>query len=115
MTREKYSAEVKAALAAFEVADVDADCDRYGNGHINDTFAVNGKDGKRYILHRVNHEVFTEPEKLMSNVEKVTQFLRDSAAGRRSGERDLESGSHKGGKNLLPGQNRVLLEDVSLY
>lgn len=77
MTREEYSAEVKAALAAFEVADVDADCDRYGNGHINDTFAVNGKDGKRYILHRVNHEVFTEPEKLMSNVEKVTQFLRE--------------------------------------
>ena len=112
MTREEYSAEVKAALAAFEVADVDADCDRYGNGHINDTFAVNGKDGKRYILHRVNHEVFTEPE---CGKGDTVSAGKDSATGRRSGERDLESGSHKGGKNLLPGQNRVLLEDVSLY
>jgi Ser/Thr protein kinase RdoA (MazF antagonist) len=48
-------------------------------GHINDTFVVqsrlNGRPN-RFILQRINHHVFRQPETLMSNIVKVTAFLR---------------------------------------
>lgn len=53
----------------------------YGSGHINDTFAVtfNKYEGKvvRYILQRINTNIFKEPEKLMENIENVTKFLKN--------------------------------------
>ncbi len=53
----------------------------HGCGHINDTFIVvfdrhNGKNQK-YILQRINHHVFTRPEKLMDNINGLTHFLRE--------------------------------------
>lgn len=52
----------------------------YGFGHINDTFAAYFRkpDGKmhRYILQRINHYVFKNPEKLMENIEGITRYLR---------------------------------------
>lgn len=52
----------------------------WGGGHINDTFALRFRlpDGRerRYILQRINHEVFRNPEQLMRNVERVTEHLR---------------------------------------
>jgi hypothetical protein len=59
----------------------------YGDGHINDTyiarFTINGSS-RRYILQRINHHVFRDPEGLMSNIQAVTSHLRqkiDSAGG----------------------------------
>lgn len=49
------------------------DVERYGNGHINDTYLTRSGD---YILQRINTNIFKNPEKLMDNVEKVTDFLR---------------------------------------
>lgn len=53
----------------------------YGSGHINDTFRITCKKGsgqsRRYILQRMNHEIFKNPKELMENVMKVTSFLRD--------------------------------------
>lgn len=51
-------------------------CELYGNGHINDTYLVTCTD-KRYILQRINQNVFKEPEQVMHNIEKVTCFLKD--------------------------------------
>lgn len=58
----------------------------YGSGHINDTFAVNASQGGtpvRYIFQRINHGIFTEPEKLMENIARVcahnNQRCRESA------------------------------------
>lgn len=51
----------------------------YGSGHINDTFAVycqREDEPHRYILQRINTNVFREPVKLMENVQGVTGFLR---------------------------------------
>ena len=52
----------------------------YGNGHINDTFCicVDTDDDKpiRYILQRVNRNVFPKPENVMENMAKVTAYLR---------------------------------------
>lgn len=80
MTREEYCAKIQEAVDAFCLDGEVIDYARYGSGHINDTFCVNCKleDGtKRYILQRMNHDTFKEPEKLMSNIESVTKYLKD--------------------------------------
>ena len=51
----------------------------YGSGHINDTYAASfmQKDGskRRYIVQRINHNVFKNPAELMENIERVTKHL----------------------------------------
>lgn len=83
MTREELCAKKEEALAVFDTAGKVTYCDVYGSGHINDTFLVvcEVPEGQRkYILQRMNHEIFTEPEALMRNVEKVTGFLAKAIA-----------------------------------
>lgn len=52
----------------------------YGSGHINDTFRLTFQeaDGKRrrYILQRMNKEIFLKPVELMENIVGVTRWLR---------------------------------------
>ena len=52
----------------------------FGCGHINDTFAVYYKmkfvHPHRYILQRINHFVFKNPDGLMQNIENVTAHIR---------------------------------------
>ena len=46
----------------------------YGSGHINDTYKVDVKPAggpRRYVLQRINHNVFGRPDELMANVERV--------------------------------------------
>ena len=56
-----------------------ADAEVYGSGHINDTFDPHFRlpDGsvKRYILQRINTNVFRNPDELMANIAGVTTFL----------------------------------------
>jgi hypothetical protein len=50
----------------------------YGTGLVNDTFAVSFHQGGtpvRYILQRVNHNVFKNPVALMENIYRVTTHL----------------------------------------
>ena len=50
-----------------------------GSGHINDTFRVTFQhkgETKRYILQRMNNQIFLNPEELMENVVGVTSWLR---------------------------------------
>lgn len=53
----------------------------YGNGYINDTYAITCQLStdrkKRYILQRINHEIFKNPEQLMQNFRKITEYLRE--------------------------------------
>ena len=55
----------------------------YGTGHINDTYAcdwrVNGKPS-RFIMQRINHNVFKNPPQLMENIARVTAFLGEQLA-----------------------------------
>lgn len=62
-------------------------------GHINDTFVVHtaGKDcSRRFIVQRINHHVFRQPDALMTNIVRITRFLREKivAAG---GDPDRET------------------------
>lgn len=45
----------------------------YGDGHINDTFVANMQP--RYILQRINNEVFKNPEQVMNNIVLVTEHV----------------------------------------
>lgn len=53
----------------------------YGNGHINDTFLLwfelPSGDKKRFILQRINTDIFQKPEELMENILHVTSYLRE--------------------------------------
>ncbi|MFI5179820.1 MAG: phosphotransferase enzyme family protein [Thermoanaerobaculia bacterium] len=55
----------------------------WGNGHINETWAValEGGSARRAILQRINTEVFRDPEALMTNVTRVTRHLTAKLAG----------------------------------
>lgn len=71
---------VMEAVGMFQFKGKNVSCERYGSGHINDTFlVVNEEDGVsyRYILQRMNHDIFKDPVSLMKNVEGVTKFLRE--------------------------------------
>ena len=60
----------------------------YGSGHINDTYcAIFNQAGTmtRYILQRINHNIFKKPVSLMENIQRVTTHL----AGKMSGEADF--------------------------
>ena len=52
----------------------------YGNGHINDTYLLDFENGegktKRYILQRMNKDIFSKPAELMENIVGVTSYLR---------------------------------------
>ncbi|MCI9532646.1 MAG: aminoglycoside phosphotransferase family protein [Lachnospiraceae bacterium] len=70
----------KAAEGQFLPGDLEEICP-YGSGHINDTFLV--RKEKRYILQRMNRNIFTDPQGVMENILGVTKFLKEKieAAG----------------------------------
>lgn len=71
--------KISEAIGAFALEGTPKTCERYGSGHINDTFLLICEDGGEkhpYILQRMNHEVFRDPAGLMKNIEGVTGFLR---------------------------------------
>ena len=53
----------------------------FGEGHINETYAVympvDGEDELCYILQRVNNNVFKDPAGVMENIFRVTEYLRN--------------------------------------
>ena len=54
----------------------------FGEGHINETYAVYmpGQDGKEvplYVLQRININVFKNPDPVMDNIFGVTEYLRN--------------------------------------
>lgn len=62
----------------------------FGNGHINDTYAVKNKAGEdSWILQRINHVVFPRIEVIQNNIREVAKTLKASleAAGDPDAER----------------------------
>ena len=80
MTREEMCKGKPEAMATFQFEGNIKSVETYGSGHINDTFLVLSDlaDGteKKYILQRMNHDIFKKPEELMENILNVTSFLR---------------------------------------
>jgi thiamine kinase-like enzyme len=75
MSNRNYTAEeLSSVLASMGVTD-QIGVSRYGSGHINDTFKVETARGTRFILQRVNTDIFP-PDVLKSNILRVTGHLK---------------------------------------
>lgn len=78
MSREK--SELLRITEKFEIKGEPEHIDPHGNGHINDTYLltcrISPEENSRYILQRMNHEVFKDPRGLMENITGVTTFLQ---------------------------------------
>ncbi len=77
-----------------------------GNGHINTTYLVT-TDKSKYTLQMINTNIFTDVEELMSNIDKVTNFLRSKASekGKDPSRVTLEF------LNTIDGKKYAFLED----
>lgn len=79
-TENAACAGIEEAIAQFAVEGRLMERRPYGNGHINDTFLLVYEipEGvkKRYILQRMNHDIFRKPQELMENIVNVTEYLR---------------------------------------
>ncbi len=58
-------------------------CNRYGSGHINETYLLIDSVAREYILQKINTNVFKNTEALMQNISAVTKHLRKSATSPR--------------------------------
>ncbi len=82
--RDIRAAELHAVAAQFQFRGQASSFVPYGNGHINDTYLVtcNGAGAPaRYILQRINAQVFHSPTAVMQNIERVTAHLSAQVAG----------------------------------
>lgn len=81
MTRDEYCSKIEETIENINFTGKYLKYERYGNGHINDTFVVfmeqEAKTQVRYILQRINHEIFSNPAQLMKNIAGVTGFLKN--------------------------------------
>lgn len=73
---------VAAVVGAFEVNGKFESAERYGSGHIHDTYRVRFKDSDtQWILQRINTKVFKNPVAVMENIERVTTHVRSRLHG----------------------------------
>lgn len=69
-------------LSNFQVKGSPAKVELYGCGHINDTYLAiteSGTESYKYILQRINNNVFPDVEGLMNNIKLVTSYVASSA------------------------------------
>ena len=67
--------DLKAIASLFDLRGDYVFGESYGSGHINDTFRIEMDQAGirvRFILQRVNSNVFKQPIPLMENVKRVT-------------------------------------------
>ncbi len=79
MSTIESTANLTAAIGYFDFSGTLIDYERFGGGHINDTFLVrfeeNGKI-REYTLQRLNVNVFKKPVEVMSNILGVTDYIK---------------------------------------
>ncbi|HLT33142.1 MAG TPA: hypothetical protein VKZ98_05075, partial [Aquaticitalea sp.] len=66
----------------FEIKGNIQHIERFGSGHINDTFSVktDHPDKKSYLLQRINHHIFANVDGLMRNTKIVLDHLKSKLA-----------------------------------
>lgn len=85
--------DFKKIISQFDLQGQLVSCERYGEGHINETYlAVVDNAGKKvdYILQKINNKIFKDVDKLMNNIRLVTEFNRQRILAK-GGNADRES------------------------
>jgi aminoglycoside phosphotransferase (APT) family kinase protein len=94
---------VISAVRAFRAGDALWKAERYGSGHIHETYCVRFEDSKRdarMILQRLNTSIFKDPVGLMENIDRVTGHIRRKLDGQTDAHRRvLQLVPTNGGKN----------------
>lgn len=78
-TREPIGRRAVSAARAFQLAGALRSVERFGSGHIHDTFALRCEAPSgaiRYVLQRINAHVFRAPERVIENAVRVSEHLR---------------------------------------
>lgn len=52
--------------------------EKLGEGHINDTFLITSDSGIRYVLQRINHQIFKNVPALMHNISRVCEHINQA-------------------------------------
>ncbi len=75
----------------LEMYGMDCDLKEYGDGHINDTYLIDFQN-KKYILQKINHNIFKNPHEVMENILNVTNHIAQklSATGENPSRRTLK-------------------------
>jgi len=92
--------DVRAVAQQFEIKGEFRTAAPYGSGHINDTYCVEFDQAGarvRYIMQRINHNVFKQPVALMENIQRVTTHLAAKVAS--------EPSCSRRGLTLVPARN----------
>lgn len=117
---------IKAIANEFDIQGNFLAYDPFGCGHINETFALtykkNGKI-KKYILQKMNHNVFLNIDGLMENFANVTDYLHKkyTEMGLDAEKRTLTLIKTKDGKNYYTDDHgdmwrvTLLIEDTEAY
>ena len=69
---------LNAIVGRFAIDGTPLEIKPLGNGLINDTYIVRTAeaDAPDYVLQRINHHIFTDPDLLQHNIEAVTRHIR---------------------------------------
>ena len=76
--------DFKSILSHFDLLGDFMFAERYGSGHINDTYMVifnQAGYSVRYILQRINTNVFKNPDHLMENISRVLEHSKEKLSG----------------------------------
>ncbi|MDL2294726.1 aminoglycoside phosphotransferase family protein [Ruminococcaceae bacterium OttesenSCG-928-D13] len=105
------------AAALFDFPGPVTAMEPYGEGHINDTYRLGVRAGegetRRFILQRLNTQVFKDPKGLMDNVTAVTRYLEKAMGG--------EGAPHGGQAEILrviptkAGENHLTLPNGEVW
>lgn len=69
--------EAREIFRHFHAGDNVVSVQPHGSGHINHTFLVETKGDRRYILQKINTDIFHDTAGLMENIVNVTSYLKE--------------------------------------
>ena len=78
-------------LRQFQLKGTPIFCQRFGEGHINETYITTCDTGLSYILQKINTNTFKDPVGLMENVSAVTSFLAKTSEDPRGAMRIIDT------------------------
>ena len=63
--------------SAFALDGNASECKECKTGHINSTYFITTDKGKKYVLQKINKNVFKKPHEVMENIYGVTEYLKE--------------------------------------
>ncbi|MFQ6537376.1 MULTISPECIES: phosphotransferase enzyme family protein [Aphanothece] len=85
-----HSPSLAGLAERFAIAGPVATVAPLGNGNVNETFLVTTEPGERYVLQRINTEVFHQPALVMGNIAALASHIAAGGANAAAGPADWQ-------------------------